>query len=108
MDPNISKGTTDRERVVTVCAESQLTSCDPNRTRFVAVQAEIRAKIQCDKKSLLAATDESTKRNLMVVRGHADNTVDLCGEDNTDTKSQFLGKGHRTVVSCFPVIRVPI
>ncbi len=29
----------------------------------------------------------------MVVRGHADNTVDLCGEDNADTKRQGLGKG---------------
>jgi hypothetical protein len=93
MDPNISKATTVKERVVAACTESQSTLRVPNRTRFVEVQAEIRAKIQCDKKSLLAATDESTKRNLMVVRGHADNTVDLCGEENTDAKRQCLGKG---------------
>ncbi len=65
----------------------------PNRTRFLAVQAAIRAKMQCDKKSLLAAADESKKRNLMVVGGHADNAVDLCGEDNADAKRQYLGKG---------------
>ena len=33
------------------------------------------------------------KRNLMVVGGHADNAVDLCGEDNVDGKRQCLGKG---------------
>ncbi len=56
-------------------------------------QAAIRAKMQCDKKSLLAAADASKKRNLMVVGGHADNAVDLCGEDNADAKRQCLGKG---------------
>ena len=45
------------------------------------------------KKSLLAAADASKKRNLMVVGGHADNAVDLCGEDNADVKRQCLGKG---------------
>jgi hypothetical protein len=29
----------------------------------------------------------------MVVGGHADNNVDLCGEDNADTECQYLGKG---------------
>jgi hypothetical protein len=43
------------------------------------------------KKSLLAAADASKERNLMVVGGHADNAVDLCGEDNA--KRQSLGKG---------------
>ena len=28
----------------------------------------------------------------MVVGGHADNTVDLCGEDNADAERQCLGK----------------
>ena len=37
MDPNISKSTTDKERVVTVCAESQSTWRGPNRTRFFDV-----------------------------------------------------------------------
>jgi hypothetical protein len=36
MDPNISKATTGKERVVAACAESQSTSRDPNRTRFLA------------------------------------------------------------------------
>jgi hypothetical protein len=93
MDPNIleqqqgSKG-------LSQCAESQSTSCVPNRTRFLAVQTAIRTKMRCDKKSLLAAADVSKKRNLMVVGGYSDNVVDLCGEGNTDVKSQYLGKGH--------------
>jgi hypothetical protein len=29
----------------------------------------------------------------MLVGGHPDNVVDLCGEDNADVKHQFLGKG---------------
>jgi hypothetical protein len=44
MDPNISKATTGKERVVAACADSQSTSRGPNRTRFLAVQAAIRAK----------------------------------------------------------------
>ena len=93
MDPNISKAPTGKERVVTACAESQSTSRGPNRTRFLGVQAVIRAKMQCDKKSLLAAADASKKRNLMAVGGHADNAVDLCGEGNADAKRPCLGKG---------------
>ena len=50
----------------------------PNRTRFLAVQSAIHAKMQCDKKSLLAEEDASKKRNLMAVGGHTDNVVDLC------------------------------
>ncbi len=58
----------------------------PNRTRtrFLTVQTAIRDKMQCDKKPLLA----SKKWNLMAVGGHADNAVDLCGEENTDGKRQ--------------------
>ena len=63
MDPTITKVSTDKERLVTACAESQSTSCDPNRTRFLIVQAVIRAKMQCDKKTLLAEADASKKRN---------------------------------------------
>jgi hypothetical protein len=48
--------------------------------------------MQCDKKSLFTAADASKKRNLMTVGGHADNVVDLCGEDNADAKRQCLGK----------------
>jgi hypothetical protein len=57
MDPNISKATTGKERVVTTCAELQSTSRGPNRTRFLAVQTAIRVKMKCDKKSLLPKTD---------------------------------------------------
>jgi hypothetical protein len=37
--------------------------------------------------------DSSKKHSLMVVGGHADDDVDLCGEDNADEKLQCLGKG---------------
>jgi hypothetical protein len=50
-------------------------------------------KMQCDEKSSLAEVDTSKKRNLMLVGGHEDNAVDLCGEDNADVKRQCLGKG---------------
>ena len=93
MDPTITKASTGKVRLVSACAESQSTSRGPNRTRFLAVQTAIRAKMQCDKKSLLAAADASKKRNLMAVAGHADNAVDLCAEDNADAKRQCLGKG---------------
>jgi hypothetical protein len=76
MDPNISKATTGKERVVTVCAESQSTSRDPKRTRFLTVQEAIRVTMQCDKKTLLAEVDTSKKRNLMLVGGYTDNDVD--------------------------------
>ena len=93
MDPTITKATTGKERLVVTCAESQSTSRDPNRTRFLVVQVVIRVKIQCDKKTLFADADTSKKRNLILVGGYADNTVDLCGESNTDAKRQCLGKG---------------
>jgi len=93
MDPTITKASTGKERLVAACAESQSTSRGPNRTRFLAVQAVIRAKMQCDKKTLLAEADASKKRNLIWVGGYADNAVDLCGEGNADAKRQCLGKG---------------
>ncbi len=61
MHPNISKTTTDKERVVTACAASQSISRGPNRTRFLTVQTVIRAKTQCDKKSFLTVEDASKK-----------------------------------------------
>jgi hypothetical protein len=73
--------------------EQLSTSCGPNGTRFLVVQVAIHAKMQCDKKSLLAAADASKKRNLMAVGGHVDNVVDLCAEDNADGKRQCLGNG---------------
>ena len=93
--PQHFEATTGKERVVTACAESQSTSRDPNRTSFLAVQASIHDKIQCDKKSFFPTVDALEKRNLMAVGGHTDNDVDLCGEHNTDAKSQWLGKGHK-------------
>jgi hypothetical protein len=56
-------------------------------------QTVIHDKMQCDKKSFLTVADTSKKRNLMTVGGHGDNVVDLCGEDNADSKHQYLGKG---------------
>ena len=91
MDPNISKATTGKERVVTACAESQSTLRGLNRTRFLAVQAGIRVKMQCDKKTLLAEADASKKRNLTLVGGYADNAVDLCGEDSADGVQLWCG-----------------
>jgi hypothetical protein len=58
MDPTITKASTGNDRLVASCAESQSTSRDPNRTRFLAVQVVIRDKMQCDKKTLLADADE--------------------------------------------------
>ncbi len=56
---------------VSMCAESQSTSCVTNRTPLF-----------CH----------------LVVGGHANNVVDLCGEDNTDAKGQCFGKG-RTMMT---------
>jgi hypothetical protein len=93
MDPTITKASTGNEGLVAACAESQSTSRGPNRTRFLAVQAVIRAKMQCDKKTFLTDADASKKRNLLLVGGHADNTVEVCGEGNADAKRPCLGKG---------------
>ena len=90
MDPTITKASSGKERLVTACAESQSTSSVPNRPRFLTVQSE---KMQCDTKTLLAEADASKKRNLIWVGGYADNTVDLWGEGNVDTKRPCLGKG---------------
>jgi hypothetical protein len=49
--------------------------------------------MKCDKKSFLPEEDTSKKRNLMLVGGHEDNAVDLCGEDNADGKRQCLDTG---------------
>jgi hypothetical protein len=54
--------------------------------------------MQCDKKTLLSDADASKKdalkkRNLLLVGGHADNTVEVCGEGNADGKRPCLGKG---------------
>ena len=71
---------------------------------FLAVQATIRTKMRCDKKTLLAEADASKKRNLMLVGGHADNAVDLCGEGNADAKRPCLGK-RQTMLTKYPHIQ---
>ncbi len=91
--PPLQKQQPGKERLLTVCTESPATSRDPNRTRFSEVQDVIRVKTLCDKKTLLAEADTSNKRNLMLVRRHTDNDVDLCGEDNADANRQCHGKG---------------
>jgi hypothetical protein len=67
MDPTITKASTGKERLVSACTESQSTSRDPNRPRFLAVKTAIRDKMQCDKKTLIAEADASKKRNLILV-----------------------------------------
>ena len=60
--------------------------------------------MECDKKSFLVETDTSKKRNLMLVGGHVDNTVDLCGEGNVDAKRPYPGKG-QTMLTKYPHIQ---
>ena len=60
--------------------------------------------MQCDKKTLLAEADASKKRNLMLVGGHADNAVDLCGEGNADAKRPCLDK-RQTMSTKYPHIQ---
>jgi hypothetical protein len=57
--------------------------------------------MECDKKSFLEEAYSSKNRNLMLVGGHAENVVDLCGEGNTDAKDQCLGKG-QTILTKTP------
>ena len=105
MDPTITKASTGNERLVAACAESQSTLRGPNRTRFLAVQAVIRAKMQCDKKTLLADADASKKRNLLLVGGHADNPVEVCGEGNADAERPCLGNLSQLPMTMRSVIR---
>jgi hypothetical protein len=66
MDPNIGKATC-KERTVTPCKESLPTSCGPHRKRFLEVQAEIRARMASDKKTLFQEATVSAQRNLILV-----------------------------------------
>ena len=75
MDPNIGKTTIGKERTVAECKESLPTSRGPHRNRFLEVQAEIRARMASDKKTLLAEANASAKRNLISVGGCADTPV---------------------------------
>ncbi len=42
---------------------------------------------------MLVDADTSKKRNLLLVGGHADNPVEVCGEGNANAKRPCLGKG---------------
>ncbi len=68
----------------------------------VGSKIRLRAKMQCDKKCLLAAADASKKRNLMAVGGQVDNVVDLCEEDNVDAKSsvKLFQRGRERLPGC--------
>jgi hypothetical protein len=58
---------------------------------FWQCRPQYAARCNVTRESLLAAADASKQRILMVVGGHSDNAVDLCGEDNADAKRQCLG-----------------
>ncbi len=71
-----------------------------NRHRVVRIepvfwQYKLHYESRCNviRSPCLQQRDASNKRNLMAVGGHADNFVDLCGEDSADGKRQCLGKG---------------
>ena len=98
MDPNIGKATIGKERTVAACKESLPTSRGPHRNRFLEVQAEIRAHMASDKKTLLAEANASAKRNLISVGGCADTPVDVDTVGNADGKRPCLGNG-QTVLS---------
>ena len=51
---------------------------------------------------MFTEVDTSKKRNLMF--WHGDYVVDLCGEDNADTKSQCVDKG-QTILTKYPHIQ---
>ncbi len=96
IDPNISKSTTVKERVVTVYAESQSISRDPNRTRFLTVQVTIPDKMECDKKSLFTEADAPKKWNLMLVGCWYKTPIPRQG---TDYVIIFLGTHTDTIVT---------
>jgi len=93
MDPNIGKATIGKERTVGPCKESLPTSRGPHRNRFLEVQAEIRARMARDKKTLLAEANASAKRNLISVGGCADASVHVDAAGNVDGKRPCLGNG---------------
>jgi len=94
MDPNIGKATIGKERTVGPCKESLPTSRGPHRNRFLEVQAEIRARMASDKKTLLAEANASAKRNLISVGGCADIPVDVDAAGNADGSPVTLVPGH--------------
>jgi hypothetical protein len=93
MDPNIGKATIGKERTAAPCKESLPTSRGPHRNRFLEVQAEIRARMTSDKKTLLVEANASAKRNLISVGGCADTSVHVDAAGNADGKRPCLGNG---------------
>ena len=98
MDPNIGKATIGKERTVAECKESLPTSRGPHRNRFLEVQAEIRARMASDKKTLLAEANASAKRNLISVGGCADTPVHVDSAGNADGKRPCLGNGQTVLM----------
>jgi len=98
MDPNIGKATIGKERTVAACKESLPTSRGPHRNRFLEVQAEIRARMASDKKTLLAEANASAKRNLISVGGCADTPVHVDAAGNADGKRPCLGNGQTVLM----------
>jgi hypothetical protein len=80
-------------QAVAACKESLPTLRGPHRNRFLEVQAEIRARITSDKKTLLSETNASTKRSLISVGGCADTPVHVDATGNADGKRPCLGNG---------------
>ncbi len=56
------------------------------------------------------AADASKKRNLMAVGGQADNDVDLCEEDNVDTKRsvKLFQRGRERLPGCVVRTDAPV
>ncbi len=98
MDPNIGKTTIGRERTVAACKESLPTSRGPHRNRFLEVQAEIRANMVSDKKTLLPEANASAKRNLIPVGGCADTPVHVDGAGNADGKRPCVRNGQTVLI----------
>jgi hypothetical protein len=65
----------------------------------VEVQAEIRARLGSDKKTLLEEANASAKRNLISVGGCADTPVHVDAAGNADGKRPCLGNGQTVIPS---------
>ena len=83
---------------ITTNVASPSDSRGPHRNRFLQVQAEIRARMTSDKKTLLAEVNASTKRNLISVGGCADTPVHVDAAGNVDGKRPCLGNGQTVLM----------
>ena len=97
MDPNIGKTTIGKERTVGPCKESLSTSRGPHRNRFLEVEKKS-AHMASDKKTLLAETNASAKRNLISVGGCADTPVHVDTPGNADGKRPCVGNGQTVLM----------